>query len=866
MRKKIRNIKILVITLIILITIILYNKTINKTDEIEVSETQNEENILNIGAENLQDNYIQIFQNKYDNVNQQQIEKLAENIIPHEDESGRKYITYEDINIEENVDDYKRMLYTHQIANKYGYDVKATKKEYNIYKEEITSIKVETNTDWNGAKVIIHDENIKEKETRNYPIFQIRSKQDNIIITDAQKLANIEITTTTSKIQELSGNGLCLCIVYDENEKQYIRSGENANNGKDKIDLIKIDNEGNLLNEVQWNFDNITKIVLIPIPEETITIQNGNFITKTNENNYEQEQGYMNRNIICNRSNTKIANINHKIENKENVAGPYYGFLQVEWVSDVVIENCYLTAHKYETKSSYDFILEYATDVKLKNIYSDNIQDNTCWGITGTSYVKDIIYENCILNRIDAHCGVHNLTINNCKIGIYGITVVGSGELNIVDTTVDSTNSMIYLRDDYGATWNGTINIKNCALTTTKSPNILYFKTTYDGEDLHNYGYELYLPNIIIDGLKIEDNNISNQYSNLYIFKNTAEKTGTVNGDMRNNYNLPQSVIIKNYQTTSGRKVELFSNKFYNNLEEIGINLSMPLSDKEEAEVTYESGETIIDGTITNRNIKISKKETEGIETIIKINDEKIMEREKILEQEGKHKVDITYQNIAGEQEKNIINVVIDKTAPKIIGVENGKCYYNTLVNPLSYDSDIKLVELYKNGEKISYELGNPISEEGLYNLLIKDNAQNETKIGFEIKYKLEPESEEYSIDGQYILGVRNNTTLEKFIEILNGNVGYTIYRNEAVLQKEDIVATGDTLVTEYGKTFYIIVKGDITKDGITNIKDLVQIRRKILGLEKFDELQLKAADMFSDEVINIKDLVRIRRIILGIE
>ena len=85
-------------------------------------------------------------------------------------------------------------------------------------------------------------------------------------------------------------------------------------------------------------------------------------------------------------------------------------------------------------------------------------------------------------------------------------------------------------------------------------------------------------------------------------------------------------------------------------------------------------------------------------------------------------------------------------------------------------------------------------------------------------------------------------------------------------LQKEDIVATGDTLVTEYGKTFYIIVKGDITKDGITNIKDLVLIRRKILGLEEFDELQLKAADMFSDEVINIKDLVRIRRIILGIE
>lgn len=49
---------------------------------------------------------------------------------------------------------------------------------------------------------------------------------------------------------------------------------------------------------------------------------------------------------------------------------------------------------------------------------------------------------------------------------------------------------------------------------------------------------------------------------------------------MRNNYILPQNINIKNYQTTSGRKIKLFSTKFYNNLSDLGINLSMPLKDK----------------------------------------------------------------------------------------------------------------------------------------------------------------------------------------------------------------------------------------------------------------------------------------------
>ncbi len=806
-------------------------------------------------------------------VNAKKIADAEQNVTiePHIDEStGVKYVTYEDFGAkaQEGYDDYNVIKETHDFANKNKYEVRAEKdKTYHIYRLNDTGIiHIQTNTNWNNANIVIHDEDIKDRDTKNYSIFKIESDTNYITIRDSTILNNIVVNKQTKKIDELSGYGNCLCIVYNEDKKQYIRSGQNKNSGTTQEDLFKIDNEGNVLGDIQWDFEKITSIRLIKIPEETLTVENVKFTTVLPENNYEQDSGYFSRNIMCNRSNTELKNITHNVSNSEIVAGPYYGFLKISYVTDVILKDSSLYSHKYSTKSNYDLILEHSTNVTIDNVISNDIEDTHRWGITGTNYTKDITYRNCTLNRIDAHCGVHNLTIENCTVGVKGLSLVGSGELNLKNITRLGDSAFINLRSDYGSTWDGNINIENCIYKPTNSNQLINFEVTYDNNEVHDFGYDLHLPNININNFKIEDENNTNNSSEYYIFNNVSNKTGTENGDITNAYNLPNNITINNYQTESGKKIKLFYNKFYDGLDELGINLSIPLSDKEEVEITNEVGEKITDGIITNQDVKINKKEIEGIKTTVKVDNEELIETEKILEQEGNYKIEIIYQNTVGEYEKDAINVSIDKTPPVVSGVENGITYSNSVIPQVS-DEHLEEVQLKLNGQVVEgFASGNEIREEGIYELIARDKANNETRVGFEIKYKLEPESEEYRIDGQYILGVRNNTTLEKFIEILNGNVGYAIYRNEEVLQKEDIVATGDTLVTEYGKTFYIIVKGDITKDGITNIKDLVWIRRKILGLEEFDELQLKAADMFSDEVINIKDLVRIRRIILGIE
>ena len=208
--------------------------------------------------------------------------------------------------------------------------------------------------------------------------------------------------------------------------------------------------------------------------------------------------------------------------------------------------------------------------------------------------------------------------------------------------------------------------------------------------------------------------------------------------------------------------------------------------------------------------------------------------------------------------------IQIDRISPKVTGIEEGKTY-STSVIPQSADNDIKEVILFKDNNELEYELGNELKEEGQYKLIVKDRAGNKTEINFEIRYNFES-GEEYQIKGKYIIGILPNTDLKTFTINLNGNVPYNVYRNGEFLSNDSIISTGDELITDYNKTFYLIVKGDVSKDGKITIKDLVKVRKRILELEEFDDLQERAADVSNDEKITIKDLVQIRKIILNVK
>lgn len=828
--------------------------TLNETtyDNI-VENTQTQETSINLNEED-------------ENINTQPTKYNIDSIEPHIDEAtGIRYITYEDFGTssDESFDNYQCMKNAHNYANENGYEVRATLSTYHIYKLDDTEpISIETNTNWNNANFIIHDENISELATRNYSIFQITSKEQDIVIMNNEVLNDISISKETKKIEQLAGNGNCLCIVYNNNKRQYIRSGSNANDGNPQTDLFKIDNDGNVLNEIQWNFDEITKITLKPIPDEQIIIENGNFQTMLPEVDYEQASGYFSRNIVCNRSNTILKNIKHTLDDNNKVGGPYFGFVKISNVADVQFLNSELVSHKYIEKSNYDLVLEYSTNITLDNVASDNIGDTNRWGITGTNYTKDITYRNCTLNRIDAHCGVYNLTIDNCTIGVKGITITGGGKLTITNTARIGGTSFIELRSDYGSSWAGDIEIKDSTFKREQAFVLLLCRVMYDSDGTpHDYGYDKVLPNLYIDNLEIEES--TEDTSLLYIFYNNAYYTGNEQGNLvEAGYTMPKNLTVNNYSVNTGKRIKAFYQDF-DGTEKVNIQINIP--DRPILQMKDESCKEYENGKITNNSISITLPSVKNISNEIIVNNNIADNTNILLDQTGTYNITVTATDIAGNKAEDKYIVKIDKDAPTIKGVENGQVYYDSITPNIQDNNSIAEVKLYLNGKEINtYVPNSTIADFGQYKLEATDEAGNTTTITFEIVNLNIDDIKQYTIkEDKYIKEIDQNTSVQTFFDNAQISNSFKIYRNNEELDDKDFIKTGDAIVVG-NKTYTLIVKGDVNKDGITNIMDLMIIKRAIIQNTTFDSIIKEAADINNDENINIVDVISIVRIIIS--
>ena len=204
----------------------------------------------------------------------------------------------------------------------------------------------------------------------------------------------------------------------------------------------------------------------------------------------------------------------------------------------------------------------------------------------------------------------------------------------------------------------------------------------------------------------------------------------------------------------------------------------------------------------------------------------------------------------------------IDKTNPRIDGIENGKVY-ETSVKPIITDenlSDVKL--MFNEEEQDTYEINDTLSEEGYYKLTATDKARNTSEVVF---YIMKDAENAYQIEGNKICNIVSNTKTENISQNLPIKEQYVIKRNDRQLEANEVVATGDVIELESGKKYTLIVKGDVNSDGAVNITDLVRTQNFILGRRTATEIEESAADAnFDKEQITIKDLVRIQIMILN--
>lgn len=409
-------------------------------------------------------------------------------------------------------------------------------------------------------------------------------------------VVNSEAYTTNNNVSKYLEDARYWGIAIENSNLQYIRTGKNATQGDYQTEIIVYDTHKKfIVGNMDWEYDDIISFKVFPISNVTQTIKGGTFITKTNNVVYSSREinKYSNRNIYVNYTgNVSLENIKHKVdENSHEYTSEYqskngnlyFGFIKLFNTAEVSINNVDLMPKTYtniyldgtETASgngTYDLTINNSMNVYLDDVsyycdgdaddscYTDNMLDDSKWGIMNSNYVKNLIITNSKLNRVDAHKGVTNLFIQNSVIGNKGITLIGKGIMYVDNVVFDGSTSMINLRDDYGSTFDGSITMKNVTYKVGNAsyPNIIYS----DNKQNHDYGYSTYFPSLYIDGINIDTSNCNDlvYVSAIRLTQNILSTTDFDNEAAL--YDIKDSISIKNVTISEGSSIKLFPDDF----------------------------------------------------------------------------------------------------------------------------------------------------------------------------------------------------------------------------------------------------------------------------------------------------------------
>ncbi len=455
-------------------------------------------------------------------------------------------------------DDLPAICEAHEYANANGLPVK-TKPDatYHLGSRALTAI-IATDTDWNTSSFTIDD---TEVENHRKSLFEVRS------LLKPEKL-QIDRLTRDQRQLDVRPEHDCHVVVVNEEIRRYIRRGSNRNSGTPQRDCFILRRDGSIEGNIDWDYDNVSRVEAHPMDEKRLVLRGGVFTTVANQMQQDVGYNYWARNIEINRSNTEVDGLTHRVVGETSVGHPYSGFIQVSNCANVTLRNCFASAHKtYQTigaagtpvsMGSYDYTANSVVNFTMINCRMDDITDRTRWGVIGTNFCKNILLEDCVLNRMDTHMGVSGTyTIRRCTLGYAGLNAIGRGLLLVEESTLCGS-SLINFRGDYGSTWEGDVVIRNCrwipACGRMSRPQM--FSVGNDGR--HDFGYDCYMPReITIDGLYVDDSNHPEDYQGLFFFSNPG---GSDPADSAFPYARCQKLTVRGLTTASEIKPRISTN------------------------------------------------------------------------------------------------------------------------------------------------------------------------------------------------------------------------------------------------------------------------------------------------------------------
>ena len=462
-------------------------------------------------------------------------------------------------------DDMHAICAAHAYANAHGLAV-CTKPDatYYIGGQKQTCV-IATDTDWNSSRFIIDDTNVEDYHAACFNVCSQLAPQELKIEKLTRDQAHIDVKLEHD----------CYILVENAHIKKFIRFGLNQDKGTSQHDCFVLRKDGAVDSPIDWDYDVITTVDARPIDETTLYVRGGILTTIANRMHEPVGYHYWRRNILITRSNTVVDGLTHMVTGETDIGCPYQGFISTHNCAFVLLRNCFATGHKiYQTIGSlgkpvsmgtYDYDAFNVVGFTMLNCRMNDITDQTRWGVIESSFCKNVLLEDCCLNRMDTHMGISgSYTLRRCTLGWQGLNVIGRGLLTIEDST-SYASQFISLRSDYGSTWEGDIVIRNCRWIPTGEDSYWPFLFLLWNNGMHDFGYLCSMPREVrIDGLFVDDSHAPADYDGMYFFTDPASHYGDEDVPTAEErpfpYGVCQQVKYRHLMTTSGFKAKLSPN------------------------------------------------------------------------------------------------------------------------------------------------------------------------------------------------------------------------------------------------------------------------------------------------------------------
>lgn len=423
--------------------------------------------------------------------------KLLSEVSTEEDamDADRRYVTYEQFGARGDgvTDDMEAIVRCHAYANAHGLPVKGRDGANYYIGGKAISAEIRTDVDWGGAHFTIDDRAVENREVSCF-----------IVQPDRERFTpEIGSLKKGQKRVDFPHEGSVYVRVYDDTRRLYIRKGLNQNNGTAACDAFVVDGSGNVTGEINWDYDRITSALAISVDDRPITLTGGVFTTVANE--APSFYTYYARNIQIRRAHVTVKGLTYLVTNEGDHGAPYKAFLSLMEAYDCELRDCLMTPHFiYYTASkipgqtvamgTYGISAHASIVCRFIGIRQTiDITDTRYWGLMGSNFSKEILLQDCVISRFDAHMGVTNGTVRGCTLGHQGINLIGFGEFLVEDTTL-YCGHFLNFRSDYGAFFHGKLTVRGCTwIPTRRKEERLYLFRGRNEQD-HDFGYACALP------------------------------------------------------------------------------------------------------------------------------------------------------------------------------------------------------------------------------------------------------------------------------------------------------------------------------------------------------------------------------------